>query len=803
MHSFDNSRDIAAVVATGRGIAGNRVAIPYMPPAVAGDFSYLSDIAYIECMDNGDGWIDGTDWPPTIHKTTNFGTTGYERAWHDLSACYDYSDSLHIVFVTSGFDPNNPGYYQPGVARLYHWSKEHGIDLIASKIQEGANPAAHNLNLSKPSIAAQNPVYHPGGDSVFLYCIWTQVDSSDQNAAGDQGNGDLFGSGSFDGGNTWCKVLNLTGTHTPGCLPGDCVSEHWPSLAQNMYDGDLHIEYICDKDAGGAIMDEGQWTENEVIYMRLPEWPCKLCPSCCEFKIEDPDHWYHPPIKVLPNQNRTIRLKLYCIENEDMIYSLTSDHPCIMIDASGTLAPRDSIEVCGILDGTGACRGTFINGQVILYTSTCGGRTYHLRVHAVVANDYYECPKDPETVDTLDNGVLELRMNANGEIQIDDMGTRPDTTFEVFYTGGTIVATTSGSDTVVGRCMLGDQRAGVRDKLYTEEYNVDWEPDFWIVYTKDSYICPNHLNPPSHFKWFWWEFSKQVKLFKEDAPEFYKHIVIQYVRVKRHDPPGWWPDQTPFANYEDTYIGVACDIDCPYDSSAQGGGPEPYLGDEGACNGEGYDEVNHIAYQVGFGRVGEHPEYGNYHCGIALADGGMPGESVVPYGSHCVKSNRYLYPTSPWGWKDGELYQLASTSGNAIQDPDSIVDRSYVLTARKIDAGTDPDAEAAFTVIHVLAPNGLAELQMFVDSARSIVERERILGGLPAICGDCNGDGEENIGDLVCKINFLFRGSPNPCCPMAKLDVNGDGIINIGDIVYEVSFLYRGGPEPKCPGIWY
>lgn len=29
-------------------------------------------------------------------------------------------------------------------------------------------------------------------------------------------------------------------------------------------------------------------------------------------------------------------------------------------------------------------------------------------------------------------------------------------------------------------------------------------------------------------------------------------------------------------------------------------------------------------------------------------------------------------------------------------------------------------------------------------------------------------------------------------------DVNGDGVVNVGDIVYPVSYLYKGGPAPLC-----
>ncbi len=804
VYGWDSELDISAIVVTGRGLVGRRVAIPYMPPAVAGDPEYFSDVAYIECMDNGDGWIDGTGWSPTIHKITNFGMSGFERAFHDLSACYDYEDSLHIVYVTCGFDPANPGFYRPGEARLYHWSKKTGISLIARKIQEGANPGAHNLNIAKPSISAKDPIYHPGGDSIWLFCVWAQVDSSDQNAAGDQGNGDLFGSGSFDAGNTWGKILNLTGTRTPGCLAGDCLSEHWPSLAQNMYDGDLHIEYICDRDAGGAIMDEGIWTENPVMYMRLPEW--HVGPSCpwIPGKILEPPHWYHPPIKVLPNQSRTIVMRIYNICNDTILYSVTSDHPCIQVNISQSpLAPKDSVTINTVLDGTGACDGTFIAGNVILWADVSGGWIEALRVHAVVSDEYYECPRDPETVDTLENDYLRMYVNANCQQWIHDIGwdVPLDTTHEVFFQGGTIVATTSGGDTLVGRYM-GDNnmRAGAQDKLYREQC----EPDFWIVYTKDIFIEASHLEPPAHQKWWWWEIAKQIKFFKPGAPKHYQRIVIKYVRVKRHDPPGWWPDQTPFTNYDDTYIGFAMDIDAPWDTSTYGGGPEPDLGDESGLNYGRYDDVNQIAYVTGFGRAGEHPEYNDYHAGIALAEGGT-GSPITPYATANVKNNIYLYPQSPWGWDDQELYQLASSAGNYIQDPDSIVDRNIVLVAQKIDAGTDPNMEASFTLVEVLAPEGEAQMQALVDTARAMVARES--PQFPAICGDINEDGVVDVGDVIDCINYLFKyGSPvwRPIsCPKNRADVNSDGIINIGDIVFLVSFLYKGSSEPLCPGIWY
>ncbi len=791
---FDSSCGVTPVAVVSP--VSRRVAVAYLSPTCDGSCDYLSDCCWFESLNNGDDFIDGTQWPPTITQITDFGCTGTERAWHDLSLCYDYQDSLHVVYLTVGFDPEQPGYYQPGVGRIYHWSKQSGVGMIHSKLQEGTGPGAHNAILAKMSISAKDPIYHPGGDSVYLFTIWTQFDSSD-NSASDLSNGDIFGSGSFDGGNTWGRPWNLTNTRTPGCTPGNCVSEHWSSLAQNMYDGDLHIEYICDLDAGAAIQDGSQWMSNPVMYLHLTEWEVTAHPRS-SYRIDQPTHWYHPPMKVTPGGSRTLVFKVFSIGNANLVWDASSPDYCVQGSGGGTLFPRDSATVTLTVDGSGPCSGTFIDAVVELNTNEGEiGTTFVLPVQAVVASDYYECPKDPETVDTLYNGVLLVAMNANCSQSISDSATIADTALDIFFEGGTIIATTSGTDTVVGRYMYQDRHAGARDKLHTEQCEPDWEPHSWIVYTKDIFM--HNLEPPADYKWYWWEMSKQIKFFKPAAPEDYKRLVIKYVNVSRHDPPHWWPDQTPFTGYEDTYIGVAEDIDCPWDSAQ--GEPNVHL-EENATNLGGYDPVNNIAWMSGFGS-GEHPQYSNYYCGVALATGG-DGDGTVPYGSYCVKNNAYLYPQGGWGWLDGELYQLAAITGNTIQDPDSLVDRTYVLTASKVVAGTDEDAQASFTVLLASAPNGLWQLQALIDTGRAIVQRAAEPGhGYPIICGDVNGRDGVSGGDLVYLITYLFRGGPPPRCPMlGRADCNSDGTIDAADVVTLVAYLFRLGAPPDCPGIW-
>jgi len=66
-----------------------------------------------------------------------------------------------------------------------------------------------------------------------------------------------------------------------------------------------------------------------------------------------------------------------------------------------------------------------------------------------------------------------------------------------------------------------------------------------------------------------------------------------------------------------------------------------------------------------------------------------------------------------------------------------------------------------------------------------------------SICGDANGDGLVNVGDVVFLINYVFRSGPPPD-PLETADVNGDGVANVGDAVYLLNYTFRGGSPPDC-----
>ncbi len=67
-----------------------------------------------------------------------------------------------------------------------------------------------------------------------------------------------------------------------------------------------------------------------------------------------------------------------------------------------------------------------------------------------------------------------------------------------------------------------------------------------------------------------------------------------------------------------------------------------------------------------------------------------------------------------------------------------------------------------------------------------------------ATCGDLDGSGSVNIGDIVYGIARIFVGGPAPVDP-AGGDVNASGSFNIADISYMISYIFTGGSAPVCP----
>lgn len=75
-------------------------------------------------------------------------------------------------------------------------------------------------------------------------------------------------------------------------------------------------------------------------------------------------------------------------------------------------------------------------------------------------------------------------------------------------------------------------------------------------------------------------------------------------------------------------------------------------------------------------------------------------------------------------------------------------------------------------------------------------------------CGDADGDGSVNIGDVVYIGNYVFKSkecaaNPPVGCPPDPYgagDVDCDGSMNIGDGVYLGNAVFRPGSPTPCKG---
>ena len=231
----------------------NKVVITYLHSMDSSSY-WENDVYYIESR-------NGVIWPWLDGKIniTNYGS-GPLFAGADCDAVYDYNDNLHVIWNAQIVSDSGLG----DIAYFYHYDAATGvISLITSSPPDwpdsGCDPGAWNRPVCKMSIGSS-------GDNV-LFVTYTRFDPGDCSAGG-YANGEIYAQYSSDG-QVWSAPINLINSPTPGCLAGDCDSDHWSSMAETI-DDYLHIFYVNDKDAGGIPQTEGNITDNPMLYLRYP-----------------------------------------------------------------------------------------------------------------------------------------------------------------------------------------------------------------------------------------------------------------------------------------------------------------------------------------------------------------------------------------------------------------------------------------------------------------------------------------------------------------------------------------------------
>lgn len=68
----------------------------------------------------------------------------------------------------------------------------------------------------------------------------------------------------------------------------------------------------------------------------------------------------------------------------------------------------------------------------------------------------------------------------------------------------------------------------------------------------------------------------------------------------------------------------------------------------------------------------------------------------------------------------------------------------------------------------------------------------------PYLSMDVNCDGQQNIVDVICKLNFLFNNAEPPCMVQVA-DHNCDGRIDILDVSCQIKYIFKSGAKLCCP----
>ena len=265
-------------------------------------FSQMNNDIWVHISDDG----DFTDWEQVNSinvtqmedaATTEHPLPGHVYGYCDIDGVFDSDGNLHVAYTTRPYwaeyslldgEVADDTYFERWARTGQVWhamiaavDEEIELSHIAGYVgynnEDHADFASYfdgdpggwgSLN-DRPSLAID-----PATNTI--YCMWRNFTNLPDTSAGGFSNADLWMRSSCDYGSSWGPAVNITDTYAPACVAGDCASEAWGTLAEIVYDGKLHLEFLEDLDAGGIVQDEGAWTDNPVWYVQVPveDVPC-------------------------------------------------------------------------------------------------------------------------------------------------------------------------------------------------------------------------------------------------------------------------------------------------------------------------------------------------------------------------------------------------------------------------------------------------------------------------------------------------------------------------------------------------
>jgi hypothetical protein len=801
--AIDSIYNICPVVRS--DTTSDKVAIVWLKPMYydgdpndpCGWTQWQNDVVYLESTDGGLSFINHT---AAFTNVTDY-SQGHalapdqivHQAYTDVTTLYDTEGCLHIVWNTPlrdllGDTPCAPLY----ATKIWHWDD---CNQCISLVYDATRPRFHcpqgafMMSTGKMSVSECNV-----NDSLRIYVSFsrmgahtsadgdTNIDCSDPADNGNYANSDIFITGSTNGGLTWgpCttapiyidttdantgavvagSAVNATNTFTPDCLPGDCMSEHWGSMAKYMIDS-THIVFIEDHDAGAGIRtdpQEGMLTENPVQYMSgLCFWPGGVCGASGTPQEVN--------VTIAPEgedgctvaETAQFDLTLTNTGNQPISYVAVADSPWVAPQStSGAIGVGcNNSAILSYTVGPYLTEGTYT--ITIAITITCGEIEI---VIVIVIRVTVKCfPPEYATLSTACWSVDVWNVpRVGGEGTEGQMYWFSEQIPLMFDEGLIITYAEDTCDTWFSTFDGSDSNAVLKSQgpLTIASFGTyEYAHGLWS--TQDEQLMG------------------EVEHYLPTHPD--TCVLIERIKVCNNTESN-----------VTIHLGEAIDWDIPD-------------GQDGSENQCGADESRQMVYQ--YGPAGAPEE--NYYGGASFCHD-IPGAIVLDNAT-------WVYPNS--GYQTCEIGGLlAGHTGFVAECADSMQDRNSVyVIAQNVEL--EPDSCVVYCKVKTSSLTGLADLQALIDKGKQWIQDHELdcpgcVGGpCDTDIGNANGSTAEptiDIDDVVYLIAYIFSGGPPPMpYPSASGDANcscGSPAVDIDDVVYLIAYIFSDGPPPCSCEEW-
>jgi len=723
-----------------------------------------NNLYYVESTNDGSNWIANSATMVGT-KLTDYQAKAY--AYDDIAVVYDYTDNLHIIWTT--YNPSNTH-----DVSLWHWSAADGIRKIGSaSAPSTVATGAWNLLISKFTIGVEyvptDPAYN------FLYLNYTKFLDGDL-AADEFTNGEIYKKVSSNGGKTWGPEVNLTNSHTPGCAPPACSSEHWSSIAERV-DSMEYVAYVLDHDPGGVPQSEGSFTLDEFSLLCHPR---ELVPAVASISYSPSS--FETPVEWAKNHASTSdSMKFDNVGTTTLQVQLSGPSWLTISPSTFSIVEAGATQPVNLTLNGGPYADTFLTGQIkVLSNNGVNGGgpnfndTQYVNINFVVTDTFYfteydTCKKGPvlavSNVGNIGGQSDSAGMFYNGLNYLFDASPVMVTQQSPAYTGtnkGYSWIHSKNDMTPTGHLVKTDY-ASLKTTVYIDKFSLN----NWRIPTTTSFNA--------HWAWLGWtKWSKIIQF--EWVPGKLHAVIIKNWWVPGL-PPKWWMDVTSTAPVGG-YFGIAGDWDVTASFSGK---------DQGGM----IDSLNIVYLRQD--TVNSDKYYGGYQMLGAYVTKGTTTNYTVPFAMHVGNNAKQMYPFT--GYNDDSLWKCMSTPGDYIEQ-DSAQDMNIILSAVEM-LNPDASTEIGMTYAALVSDSNLADLTRQGFALKK--EFQKPTGELiyRFLYGDANADAKVTVSDVVYLVNYLFKGGPEPWLLLS--DCNNDAKVTVSDVVYLVNYLFKGGPVPVTP----